>query len=59
MRMGKVREIVFVTVSPIKTVNDVDISTITNARKSLDYVDAGIDRFVKNIILKFLLMLLE
>ena len=33
------------TVSPIKTVNDVDISNITNARKSLDYIDAGIDRF--------------
>ena len=33
------------TVSPIKTVNDVDISNITSARKSLDYIDAGIDRF--------------
>ena len=33
------------TVPPIKTVNDVDISDITNARKSLDYIDAGIDRF--------------
>ncbi len=36
-----------VTVSPIKTVNDVDISTVTNARKSLDYIDAGIDKFVE------------
>ena len=36
-----------VTVSPIKTVNDVDISTINNARKSLDYIDAGIDQFIK------------
>ena len=35
------------TLSPTKTVNDVDISTITSARKSLDYIDAGIDRFVK------------
>ena len=35
------------TVDPIKTVNDVDISTITSARKSLDYIDAGIDQFIK------------
>jgi len=35
------------SLSPVKTVNDVDISTISNARKSLDYIDSGIDRFVK------------
>jgi len=35
------------SLAAIKTVNDVDISSIINARKSLDYIDAGIDRFVE------------
>ena len=32
---------------PIKTVNDVDLSTINSASKSLDYIDAGIEQFNK------------
>ena len=32
---------------PIKTVNDVDLSTNSSARKSLDYIDAGIEQFNK------------
>jgi hypothetical protein len=32
---------------PVKTVNDVDLSTITSASKSLDYIDAGIKQFNK------------
>ena len=32
---------------PIKTVNDVDLSTNSSARKSLDYIDAGIKQFNK------------
>ena len=35
------------SLAAIKTVNDVDISSVENARKSLDYIDAGIDRFVE------------
>ncbi len=32
---------------PIKTVNDVDLSSISAASKSLDYIDAGIKQFNK------------
>ena len=35
------------SIPPIKTVNDVNLSSIEEARKSLDYIDAGIDQFVK------------
>ena len=35
------------SLAPIKTVNDVDLSSVISARKSLDYIDAGIDQFIK------------